>query len=228
MAHPRFLSNLNFPSANVPMLRLLLLTILFSTVSAPCADATSREERIPVLSNVLESYARGTVTYVTVSFDMREDSSGLVLRFKNAPGRFSHTARESIEEAIRHVAQSLHLSPDSWTVTLSVPYADITIYGESLSGMVGLSVAAMAKGLPITPGLMMTGIVTPEGRIGPVGSVPLQIPGTGRAHLHRVLVSKDQILAEREHTTGPVMLVSPISSVTQAFHELTAPSPGAR
>ena len=71
----------------------------------------------------------------------------------------------------------------------------------------------------------MTGLITPEGQIGPVGSVPLQIPTAGRARLNRVLVAKEQALAERDRSTLPVMQISPISSVTQAFQELTAETP---
>ena len=225
MAHLRSLAGSHSPSIHTTALRLLLLLALLGAVSPAPAAAAPREEFIPVLSKVLESNTSGTVTYVRVTFDTRSDSSGLVLRFKDTPGRFSHTAKQSIEAAIRHAAQSLHLSADSWTVVLSVPYGGITIYGENLSGMVGLSVAAMATGRTITPGLLMTGLITPEGRIGPVGSTPLQIPMAGRARLNRVLVAKEQALAERDRTTLPVMQISPISSVTQAFQELTAETP---
>ncbi|MGA6828265.1 S16 family serine protease [Nitrospira sp. NS4] len=225
MAHLRSLTGSHFPSMHATTLRLLLLMTFLGAVSTAPAAAAPREEFIPVLSKVLESNTSGTVTYVRVTFDTRSDSSGLVLRFKEAPGRFSHTAKQSIETAIRRAAQSLRLSADSWTVALSVSYGGITIYGESLSGMVGLSVAAMATGRTITPGLLMTGIITPEGRIGPVGSVPLQIPAAGRARLNRVLVAKDQTIAERDRTTLPVMQISPIGSVTQAFHELTTAPP---
>lgn len=43
-------------------------------------------------------------------------------------------------------AQSLNLSTDSWTVVLTVPYPDTALYGEDLSAMVALSMAAMATG----------------------------------------------------------------------------------
>jgi hypothetical protein len=158
---------------------------------------------------------------LVVAFDTRADSSGLALRFQTSPGRFSRTAQASIEQAIRRTAQSLKLSTDSWTVVLSVPYPEITIYGEDLSGMVGLSVAAMATGRTLRPGLVMTGIITPEGRIGPVGSAPLRVPAPGRGHLRRILVSKEQAIVERDQPSPHVMQVSPIASVTQAFQELT-------
>lgn len=209
----------------VPASRLLLVATCACILSPTHVPAAPREQLIPVLSHALESRGPGTVAYLVVTFDTRSDTSGLVLQFKTSPGRFSRTAQASIEQAIRRTAQSLKLSTDSWTVVLSVPYPEITIYGEDLSGMVGLSVAAMAEGRALIPGLVMTGTITPEGRIGPVGTVPLRIPATGRGHLRRVIVSKEQAIAERDQPMPHVMQVSPIASVTQAFEELTDRSP---
>lgn len=206
--------------------RLLVLTVsLISALSAAPATAAPREQMIPVLSHVWEASSKGSVDYVVISFDRRSDSSGLVLKFKTAPGRFSRSAQTSIEEAIRYTAHSLKLSTESWTVMLTVPYPDITVSGDNLSGMVGLSVAAIAMGRTIDPGLLLTGLITPEGRIGPVGSTPLRVPAPGRARLRRVLVSKEQPLAERDQPARDLMQVTPISSVTQAFQELTGEPP---
>lgn len=130
--------------------------LLISTLSATPATAAPREQLIPVLSHVGEASARGTVGYVHITFDRRSDASGLAIRFRTAPGRFSRSAQASIEEAIRRTAHSLKLSTDSWTVVLTVPYSDIVVSGEHLSGMVGLSVAAMATGRTIDPGLLVT------------------------------------------------------------------------
>ncbi len=170
------------------------------------------------------SQAIGTVAYVIATFETRPDVSGLAVQFKNSPGRFSRMAQTSIEQAIRRTARSLNLSTDSWTVVLSVPYPDLTIYGESLSAMVGLSVAAMATDRPIAPGHVMTGTITPDGRIGAVGSVPLKITAAGRAHLRRVLVPEQQDTTDGDWQTPFLMQVSPVGSVNQAFDELTGTS----
>jgi ATP-dependent Lon protease len=119
----------------------------------------------------------------------------------------------------------LNLSTDSWTVILSVPYPEITMYGEDLSGMVGLTVAAMAKGRTIIPGLVVTGTITAEGRIGPVGTKPLKLPSIGRGHLRRVIVAQEQLLEERDQSVPGKMQILPIGSVAQAFQELTDLSP---
>src|SRR3954454_24258181 len=163
-----------------PTIGRLCLLLLCTCACATAAYAAPREQLIPVFSHSMESHSTRTVAYLIVSFDKRPDASGLNLTFKEFPGRFSRAAQASIEQAIRRTARSLGLSPDSWTVALSVPYPEITMYGDDLSGMVGLTVVAMAKGRTITPGLVMTGTVTSEGRIAPVGNTPLKLPAAGR------------------------------------------------
>jgi predicted S18 family serine protease len=205
--------------------QLTITASLIGVLSAAPVTAAPREQMIPVLSHVWEASSKGSVDYVVITFDRRADTSGLAVQFKTTPGRFSRSVQTSIEEAIRRTARSLKLSTDSWTVVLTVPYPDITVSGENLYGMVALSVAAMATGRTIDTGLLLTGTITPEGRIGPAGSTPLRVPAPGRARLRRVLVSKEQPLAERDRPARDLMPVTPISSVTQAFQELTGEPP---
>lgn len=225
MSDHQFLPKIGPHMLCATIVHLTLTASLIGLLTDAQATAAPREQMIPVLSHVWEASSKGSVDYVVISFDRRPDSSGLVLQFKTVPGRFSRSAQTSIEDAIRRTARSLKLSTDSWTVMLTVPYPDITVYGETLSGMVGLSVAAMATGRTIDSGLLLTGMITPEGRIGPVGSTPLRVPAPGRARLRRVLVSKEQPLAERDQPARDLMQVTPISSVTQAFQELTGEPP---
>jgi PDZ domain-containing secreted protein len=107
-------------------------------------------------------------------------------------------AQAAIEQAIRRSARSLGISPASWTVELSVPYAGMTIYGDSLSAMVSLSVAAMAQGKSVPVGHVLTGTVTAYGEIGPAGSIPLKVQAAKAAKFRRVVVSKQNVPAEHE------------------------------
>ena len=80
-------------------------------------------------------------------------------------------AQTAIQQAIYRAARVAGLVPDSWTVILSVPYPGVTIYGDSLSAMVSLSVLALAKGETIPIDRVMTGSVSPNG----------QLPRSGRS-----------------------------------------------
>jgi len=183
------------------------------------------EQLIPILGVTTGQNQIGTVSYVRVSFDERQDQAGLMLHFHATPGRFSRMAQTSIEQAIRRSARSLGISTDSWTVELSVPYAGMTIYGDSLSAMVSLSVAAMAQGKTVPTGHVLTGTVTPDGEIGSVGSVPLKVQAARAAKLRRVVVSKQTPVAENPGNLPVSIQISPVQSVPEALDALTDSSP---
>lgn len=186
-------------------------------------DGTQRQQIIPILGLTRDrgTAPTGTVAHVVISFGARQDRTGLKLQFRTTPGRFSHMAQTSIEQAIRRTAQVLGLSTDSWTIVFSVPYAGLTIYGESLSAMVALSTVAMAKGDEILPDHVMTGFVTPDGQIGPVGGVPLKVSAATRAHMRRVLVPDEQDVADEDWSTPFMVQVSPVRTVRDAYSALT-------
>src|SRR5215831_12084702 len=96
-----------------------------------------------------------------------------------------------VGEVVYRAASALGVSPDSWTVTLSFPYPGVTLYGQSCSAMIALSVVAMSKGEVIPPDRVLTGTVTPDGHIGTVGAVPLKVAAAYEAHLRRVLVPEE-------------------------------------
>lgn len=199
------------------------LALAAIVMQAPPAHAFSgqREQLIPILGVTMESHPIGTVANLILAFDERLDRTGLAVHFRTSPGRFSRMAQTSVEQAIRRVAKAADLSTDSWDVTLSVPYAGVTIYGDSLSAMVALAVMALAKGEFIPSDRVMTGAVTPDGHIAPVGAVPLKVIAAGDAHMHRVLVPDEMDQADSDWLTPFLVQVSPVGSISQAYEALT-------
>lgn len=182
-----------------------------------------REQLIPILGVTFGTGEQptGTVANLILTFDQRDDQGGLALHFKNWPGRFSPMAQTSVKQAIYRSAKAAGLSPDSWTVVLAVPEPGLTVYGESLSAMVGVSVIALAKGDQIAPGRVLTGTVTPDGHIAPVGSLALKVDAAGQAHMQRVLVPDALDPADGDWKTPFLLQVSPVGSVSQAYLALT-------
>ncbi len=204
---------------------LLTLICALGPLGTEAAQAEEREQLVPILGVTMEEEPKGTVVYLIVTFEERPDHSGLAVHFHSAPGRFSRMAQTSVQQAILRSAHSMGLSPDSWTVSLSVPYRGVTIYGESLSAMVSLSVLALAQGDSIGSDCVMTGTITPDGQIGPVGSVPLKVEAAEHFQIRRVIVPAEQDPADRDWQTPFLMQVSPVNSVEQAYRALTEPPP---
>lgn len=181
----------------------------------------SQEQVIPILGITMENKPIGTVANILLSFQERDDDRGLIVQFRNAPGRFSRMAQTAIQQAIYRASRAAGMKPDSWTILLSVPYPGVTIYGESLSAMISLSVLAMAKGESIPADRVMTGAVSPDGHIAPVGSLPLKVAAANEAHLRRVVIPDEMDVADADWRTPFLMQVSPVGSISQAYQALT-------
>lgn len=184
--------------------------------------AAGHEQLVPILGVTLEErHIVGTVANVVVQFEERTDDAGLTVQFRTTPGRFSRMAQTAVEQAIYRAARAAGLQTDSWTITLSVPYHGVTIYGESLSAMIGLTIVALAKGDPIPPDRVMTGAIRPDGHIAPVGSVSLKVIAANEAHMRRVVVPDELDLSDGDWATPFLVQVSPVASVSQAYLALT-------
>jgi len=161
------------------------------------------------------------VAEVLVQFEQRNDNHGLRVDFDTSPGRFSPLAQDSVFKAIVHASKASHLTAESWTVTLTLPYPGVTMYGESLSGMVALSVLAFARGDPLPPDRVMTGTIASDGHIGIVGGIPLKIQAAHEKKLRRVLIPEEIDVADGDWRTPFLMEVSPVGNVQKAYLALT-------
>jgi predicted S18 family serine protease len=203
--------------------RVVLFLILFFLPvfsQGAWAQDSPREQYIPVLTVSIGANPTGSVTYVMVLFSQRDDVKGLDVHFLTGPSRFSSETQAAVVQAIVRTARVLGLSPDSWNVGLSVVDSGLIIEGDSLSAMVGLTVGAMAKGEAIPRSRVITGTVTSDGRIGPVGEVRLKVLAARQAGLQMVLVPST---ADKRGKAPASANVFTVSSITQAYQLLTSP-----
>jgi hypothetical protein len=197
------------------------MLMLLGAAGSGNASMHQLDALIPVLGTTMDKTPIGRVVYLELSFEERADEGGLAVLFKSLPGRFSPMTQTAVEEAIYRAAQALGISPRSWTVMVALPYPGVTLYGESCSAMIALSVMALAQGEGIPADLVITGTVTPDGRIGPVSAIPLKLAAASEAHLRRVLVPEEQDRSDDDWKTPFLMQVSPVGTVTQAYQAFT-------
>ena len=179
--------------------------------------------QIPILGTSLNTHhlPMGLVSQIVIDLYERRDQNGLQIQFHTEPGQFSLFARQSIHQAITRALQAANLHAASWTVQLKFPYAGLTVYGESLSAMVALSVVAMAKGEPPLKGRILTGSITDQGHIGAVGGLQLKILAAYHQHFQRVFVPSVYDERDGDWRTPFLMHVSPVSTVAEAYLGLT-------
>ena len=182
-----------------------------------------RHQVIPILGVTLneEGQPLGVVVAVDLELETRADHEGLQVRFHSSPGRFSAWSQRAVKQAILRSGHAAELRPDSWSVTLTFPYEDVTLYGDSLSAMVGLSIVALVKKDPLLPACVITGTVTAQGQIGPVGGVPYTIQAAYFSQFHRVLIPVAYDVADGDWHTPFLMQVSPVGTVSKAYYGLT-------
>ena len=180
-------------------------------------------QSIPVLGMTLDKTKQpaGIVTYVMIHFHQRSDHEGLKVHFRKIPGRFGPIARKAVATAIDRVARSANLQDDSWTVVLTFPYSGLTLYGDSLSAMVALSVLALAKNEAIVYGRTLTGRITEDGHIGKVAGIPYKIYAAYSERLDRVLIPEEQDPSDGDWRTPFLMHVSHVGTLEKAYRGLT-------
>jgi predicted S18 family serine protease len=215
------------------MYRVWIFTATFLAVACPFTGDVQAgqafgfpyrqlEQRIPILGVTIEDDRLvGIIAQVTVSFAERTDSTGLAVVFPRSGGKLSPMAQTSTEQAIHRAAKAAGLSTHSWTVMVTVDHPKMTIHGHSLSGMVGLTVIALAKGQAILPDRVLTGGIAPDGRILTVGGIPLKLDAARLAHFKRVLVPDEISPDDGDWQTPFLMQVSPVGSLQQAYLGLT-------
>ena len=113
------------------------------------------------------------------------------------------------------------MSTDSLTISLKVPYRGVTVYGSSLSAMVGLTVVALAHGDFVKPDRVVTGTITRDGHIGPVSGIGLKLQAASTEHLHLVLVPEEYDMADGDWDVPFMLHVSPVGTVRRAYQALT-------
>ena len=159
--------------------------------------------------------------YVMIHFQKRTDHGGLKVHFRKVQGRFGPIARKSVATSIDRAAQAAKLKDDSWTVILEFPYAGLTMYGDSLSAMIALSVIELAKDNAVKYGRTLTGTILKNGHIGKVTGIPYKVYAAHAANLEQVLIPEEYHPLDGEWRLPFLMHVSHVGTLEKAYQRLT-------
>ncbi len=179
--------------------------------------------QVPILGTSLNAQRMpmGLVSNIVIDMFKRRDKGGLRIQFHTEPGEFSLLARKATDHAITRALVAADIPVESLTIQLKFPYLGLTVYGESLSAMVALSVVALAKGESLLEGRILTGTITEQGLIGSVGGLQLKILAAYRQHFRRVFIPSVYDERDGDWQTPFLMQVSPVRTVEEAYLGLT-------
>ena len=207
----------------------MLIIVCLVTAAGPAAakahvDAKHwREQLIHTLGTTQGAHSQpvGVLAEVVIGLEQRTDHRGTEIIFEDKAGNFSDRTQGAIMLAIDRTARAARLNPDSWSIFLSFDSPGMTLYGDSLSAMVGLTVVALAKGDTIQFNRAMTGTVTNDGHIGVVSGIPFKIAAAHLGHMQRVLIPDEADATDPDWRVPFLMHVSPVGSVSDAYQALT-------
>ena len=203
---------------------ILIFSIVFMAVLSSRTAIAGGEisSLVPILGTSIADQSIGVVAYVVVELTKRDDDMGIIIQFPRRPeyGTFSPPTETAIVYAIGRATKIICTKRDSWTVQIFFPYKGNTVYGNSLSAMVALSIIALVEGEIVPHDRVMTGTILSDGSIGGVGAVSKKVEAAHRAHFNRVLVPDERDPSDSDWKTPFLMRVSPVLTVQEAYTKL--------
>ncbi len=181
------------------------------------------QEQVMFLGTTLNQSHRpqGVVETVMVAFRNMKHQRAMNVSFASGPGKFSPYTQVAIKEGIKAVAFQAGHDTKTWDVLLTFPHSRVTIFGDSISAMIGLTVLALANHMTILPNRVLTGRITDTGTIGAVGGIPLKIQAAFAKRIQRVIIPDESFPADSDWRIPFLLHVSPVSDVMKAYTILT-------
>ena len=173
---------------------VLFIAVLLLSPTAAWPEP-HRFATVPALAvGVFRGAEVGSVHYIVIQLD--EDRLG-----RGPTALFSEYARgsavgdewkEGVQIAIVAAARAVREDAKSWIVTIkNRAYANYT-NGASASSAIAVGLIAAWRGDVLRPDAVLTGQITPDGRIQPVDSLPSKLEGAARANIHTMLIPAGQ------------------------------------
>lgn len=180
--------------------KVLILALLACSLHIPAHSALSAENlrvvSVPALA-VATSGEKGLVHYIVIQFDHDPRLEGPTVTFNeiNLGGGslVGEDWKEGVIQAVRAAVKVSGQDGRDWLVTVkNRSYHSIT-GGMSTSSAVAVAVLAAWRGEPLRPGVTITGVMTPEGRIESVGAIPQKLDAAAREGFKTLLVPRGQL-----------------------------------
>ena len=208
---------------------LLLVLSLCLTVHSESLPLTAESvAEIPILA-AISSNDRGVFEVLLLRWDHLPSPSPMVLQWKGGnihPGQsnLSSMAR-AFQYAIDHTSQIEHVGTVS---AMGIAYASTGTDGPSAGAVMTVGFAALFKGDRIRRGIALTGTITADGTIGPVGGIPDKIRAAVREGYRTILIPEGQRHDPRWNIDRLAwdlnIEVKEVSRIEEAYHLMTGGS----
>lgn len=175
------------------LLALVLLTGLASS-SAGWAES-SRVVSVPALAvSVIGGQQVGNVYYIVLQMDRDPQGHGPTILFSEASAgtAVDDVWKDGARAAIAAAARVMGEDERNWRLTIKNRSRYSMAGGSSASSAIAVGIMAAWRGDTIRSGVVITGVIAPDGRIEEVGDLPAKLQGAATANMRSMLVPKGE------------------------------------
>jgi hypothetical protein len=174
------------------------IVLVIAFLLFPFTPAWSEPHRfatVPALAVGLSGGSEvGSLHYIVIQLDEDHLSRGPTVQFsqQSRGSAVGDEWKEGVQIAIIAAARAVKEDAKGWTVTIkNRAYATYTD-GASASSAIAVGLMAAWRGDALRQDAVLTGLITPDGRIEPVGSLPSKLEGAARANMQTILIPSGQ------------------------------------
>lgn len=164
-----------------------------------------------VLGLGVSGFLGSCLEFEAAAFPARDKGKG-VLRFNEAAG---HMARDSVFNSASVIRRITDKDVYDYDVHVNV-IGGGKVDGPSAGLAIVVALASALEGLPIPQDIALTGEVTIQAKVKPVGGVSEKIRGAHLAGVKRVVIPREN-MTEVDRDLLTVMEILPVSSVAEVF-----------
>jgi uncharacterized protein len=211
-------------------LMLVLVISLPSTLAY--AGSASRVISVPALG-VQGDGLPGVVNYILIQFDRITAEDGPTIQFNEVSlgggSLVGEQWKEGVRRAVRAVAQAVGDDGRDWLITIKNRSMTAVTDGMSASASVAVGIMAAYKGDVIGSDVVLSGQITPDGRLDVVGGLPVKIEAAADANYRTIVVARDQMLMSDWMLTNDVasrkrVQLIQVSTLEEAYQAMTGKS----
>jgi hypothetical protein len=203
--------------------------ILFLCISLLLGDswpaASESVVEIPLLA-AIQSNDRGVLEILLLRWDRLSSPSPLVLQWQGGNIRPGQSNLSSMAQALHYaIDHTPHIDHTGTVSVVGIAYASTGTDGPSAGAVMTVGFVALLKGDRIQRGMALTGTITPDGTIGPVGGIPDKIRAAVREGYRTILIPEGQRYDPRWNIDRLAwdlnVEVKEVSRIEEAYHLMT-------
>lgn len=175
---------------------LFVLILLTSPASSSALWAeSSRIVSVPALAvSVIGGQQVGNIHYIELQLEPDPKGGGPTVLFSESMlgSAVDDVWKDGARAAIAAAAQLMREDERNWRLTIRNRSYFSLSRGSSASSAIAVGIIAAWRSDSIRSGVVLTGVIAPDGRIEAVGDLPVKLQGAATANMRSMLVPKGE------------------------------------